>query len=140
VAQLSLLPDGDTMKVGEKRRYAIQLSSEVPLSLALLALKFDPKVIKVHGITAGNLLPTTGEAAPLVTPSIDASGTCMISISSLNGKASFRGSGPLLFIDLEAIGAGDALLVLVKETLHFVATDARDIASQVVQGTATVKQ
>ena len=140
VAQLSLLPEGDTMKVGEKRRYAIQLSSEVSLSLALLALKFDPKVIKVHGITAGNLLPMTGEAAPLVTPSIDASGTCMISISSLNGKASFRGSGPLLFIDLEAIGAGDALLVLVKETLHLVATDARDIASQVVQGTATVKQ
>ena len=140
VAQLSLLPEGDTMKVGEKRRYAIQLSSEIPLSLALLALKFDPKVIKVHGITAGSLLPTTGEAAPIVTPSIDASGTCMISISSLNGKASFRGSGPLLFIDLEAIGEGNASLVLVKETLHLVATDARDIASQVVQGTATVKQ
>jgi hypothetical protein len=64
----------------------------------------------------------------------------MISISSLNGKASFRGSGPLLFIDLEAIGEGNALLGLVKETLHLVATDARDIASQVVQGTATVKQ
>lgn len=140
VAQLSLLPDGDTMKVGEKRRYAIQLSSEVSLSLALLALKFDPKVIKVHSVTAGNLLQTTGGTAPLVTPSIDASGTCMISISSLNGKASFRGSGPLLFIDLEAIGAGDASLVLVKETLHLVATDARDISSQVVQGTAIVKQ
>jgi len=140
VAQLSLLPDGDTMKVGEKRRYAIQLSSEVPLSLALLALKFDPKVIKVHGVTPGNLLPTTGETAPLVTPSIDASGTCMISISSLNGKASFRGSGPLLFIDLEAIAEGNASLVLVKETLHLVATDARDVTSQVVQGTATVKQ
>jgi hypothetical protein len=45
-----------------------------------------------------------------------------------------------LFIDLEAIGEGNASLVLVKETLHLVATDARDIASQVVQGTATVKQ
>ena len=44
------------MKVGEKRRYAIQLNSDVPLSLALLALRFDPKVVKVHGLTAGNLL------------------------------------------------------------------------------------
>ncbi|HLM24946.1 MAG TPA: secretin N-terminal domain-containing protein [Pyrinomonadaceae bacterium] len=140
VAQLTLLPEGDVMKVGEKRRYAIQLNSDVPLSLALLALKFDPKVVKVHGLTAGSILPTSGEGAPLFTPSIDASGTCLISISSLNGKASFKGSGPLLFIDLEAIGAGDASLVFVKETLHLIATDARDVTSQVVQGTATVKQ
>ena len=140
VAQLTLLPEGDVMKVGEKRRYAIQLNSDVPLSLALLALKFDPKVVKVHGLTAGSILPTSGEGAPLFTPSIDASGTCLISISSLNGKASFKGSGPLLFIDLEAIGAGDASLVFVKETLHLIATDARDVTSQVIQGTATVKQ
>jgi len=140
VAQLTLLPEGDVMKVGEKRRYAIQLNSDVPLSLALLALKFDPKVVKVHGLIAGSILPTSGEGAPLFTPSIDASGTCLISISSLNGKASFKGSGPLLFIDLEAIGTGDASLVFVKETLHLIATDARDVTSQVIQGTATVKQ
>ena len=140
VAQLSLVPEGDVMKIGEKRRYAIQLNSDVPLSLALVALKFDPKVVKVHQLTAGSILPTTGEAAPLFTPVIDATGTCLISISSLNGKASFKGSGPLLFIDIEAIGAGNAALVFVKETLHLVATDARDVTSQVIQGTATVKQ
>jgi general secretion pathway protein D len=140
VAELSLLPAGDVMKVGEKRRYAVQLSSDVPLSLALLALRFDPKVVKVHQVTAGSIVPTTGETAPIFTPSIDGSGTCMISISSLNGKASFGGSGPLLFIDLEAIGEGNASLVFVKETLHLVATDARDITSKIIQGTATVKQ
>lgn len=140
VAQLSLLPSGDVMKVGEKRRYAIQLNSDVPLSLALLALRFDPKVVKVHALTAGSILGTAGETAPLFTPSIDASGTCLISISSLNGKASFKGSGPLLFIDLEAVGEGNASLVFVKETLHLVATDARNVVSEVVQGTATVKQ
>jgi general secretion pathway protein D len=141
VAQLSLVPEGDVMKVGEKRRYAIQLDSDVSLSMALISLKFDPKVVKIHALTAGSVLPTTGEAAPLFTPAIDASGTCLISISSLNGKASFRGSGPLLFIDLEAVGEGTASLMVVKETLQLVATDARDVKSQVVQGVvATVKQ
>jgi general secretion pathway protein D len=139
VAQLTLLPDGDVMKVGEKRRYAIQLNSEVPLSLALLALRFDPKVVKLQAVTAGTVLPTTGEV-PLFTPVIDPSGTCLISISSLNGKASFRGSGPLLFIDLEAIAEGNAGLGVVKETLHLVATDARDLVPEIKQGTATVKQ
>lgn len=139
VAQLSFLPADDVLKVGEKRRYAIQLNSDVPLSLALLALRFDPKVVKVHALTAGTLLgPADG--APLFTPSIDATGVCLISISSLNGKASFGGSGPLLFIDVEAIGAGNASLVFDKERLHLVATDARDVVSEVTQGTATVKQ
>jgi hypothetical protein len=140
VALLTLLPSGDVMKVGEKRRYAVQLNSDTPLSLALLALRFDPKVVKVNGLTAGDLLAGTGESTPLFTPSIDASGTCLISISSLNGKASFRGAGPLLFIDVEAIGEGNAALQFVKETLHLVATDARNVKSEIIQGTATVKQ
>jgi general secretion pathway protein D len=140
VAQLSLVPEGDVMKVGEKRRYAIQLNSDVPLSLALVALKFDPKVVKVNGVIAGSLLPSEGDAAPLVTPLIDASGACVISITSRYGKAPFKGSGPLLFIDLEAVGPGDAALMFVKETLHLVASDARDVTSQLIQGTATVKQ
>jgi general secretion pathway protein D len=140
VAQLSFLPGEEMLKLGEKRRYAIQLSSEIPLSLVLVALRFDPKVVKVHAVTAGTLVGTATDAAPLFTPSIDASGVCLISISSLNGKMSFGGSGPLIFIDVEAIGAGNAALVFDKERLHLVATDAKDVVSEVIQGTATVKQ
>jgi len=128
------------MKVGEKHRYAIQLNSDVPLSLALVALRFDPKVVKVNAVSAGSLLSTTGDTAPLVTPVIDASGACVISITSLYGKAPFKGSGPLLFIDVEAVGVGDASLMFQKDTLHLVASDARDVTSQLIQGTATVKQ
>lgn len=140
VAQLSFLPGEESLKLGEKRRYAIQLNSDIPLSLALVALRFDPKVVKVHAVTAGTLIGTSTDAAPLFTPSIDASGVCLISISSLNGKISFGGTGPLIFIDVEAIGAGDAALVFDKERLHLVATDAKDVVSEVVQKTATVKQ
>ena len=140
VAQLSFKPGDDVMKVGEKRRYAIQLNSEIPLSLALLALRFDPKVVKVHALTAGDLIGAPSDASPLFTPSIDASGVCLISISSMNGKMSFGGSGPLIFIDVEAIAVGNASLVFDKERLHLVATDAKDVVSEVVQGTTTVKQ
>ena len=140
VAQLSFQPTDDVLKVGDKRRYAIQLSSEIPLSLALLALRFDPKVVKVYAVTPGTLVGSPAEAAPVFTPSIDASGVCLISISSLNGKMSFGGSGPLIFIDIEAIGAGNGSLVFDKERLHLVATDAKDVVSEILQGTATVKQ
>jgi len=128
------------LKIGEKRRYAIQLTSEVPLSLALMALRFDPKVVKVHTVTAGTLIGAPADAAAIFTPSVDPSGVCLISISSLNGKMSFGGTGPLFFIEIEAIGTGNASLVFDKERLHLVATDAKDLASEVLQGTAIVKQ
>ena len=77
---------------------------------------------------------------PLVTPVIDATGACVISITSRYGQAPFKGSGSLLFIEVEAVGPGDAALTFVKDTLHLVASDARDVTSQLIQGSATVKQ
>jgi hypothetical protein len=140
VAQLSFLPSDDVLKIGEKRRYAIQLDSDVALSLALLALRFDPKVVKVNAVSAGSLLgPQDGQGATFG-QSIDVNGVCLISISTLNSKVSIKGSGALIFVDLEAIGAGDASLIFDKQTSHLVATDARDVVTRVMQGTATVKE
>jgi general secretion pathway protein D len=140
VARISLLPSADELKVGEKRRYALQLNTDVGLSLALLALRFDPKVVKVSALSAGSLLSASTAAAPSLTQSVDPLGVCLISISALNGKTPLKGLGSLVFIDVEAIGAGNASFVLDKESLYLVATDARDVTSQITQGSAIVKQ
>ena len=139
VARISFSPAEDVLKVGEKRRYAIQLNSDVSVSLALLALRFDPKVVRINTVSSGSLLTSQTDAAPSLTRSIDASGVCLISISALNGKAAIKGSGSLIFIDVEAVGAGDAAFVLDKDALHLVATDARDIVIELSQGHAIVK-
>ena len=141
IAQLSFLSAGDVLKVGEKRRYVVELNSDVPLSVAMLALRFDPKVVKVNAVSAGSLL--TGQADGLgatFAQSIDATGVCLVSISALNAKNAIKGTGALIFIDVETIGAGDAALVFDKDILHLIATDARDVVTEVKQGSATVKQ
>jgi hypothetical protein len=139
VAKISFLPAEDVLKVGEKRRFAIQLSSATPVSLVMLALRFDPKIVKINTVTPGDLLAAQPDAAPSITQSVDA-GVCLISISALNGKAAIKGSGALVFIEVEAIDSGDAAFVFDKDSLHLVATDARDIALEVAQGRAIVKQ
>jgi general secretion pathway protein D len=138
VAQISFLPTDDVLKVGEKRRYAVQMSSDVALSLALFAIRFDPKVVRVTTISAGNLLAI--ENAPALTQSVDPIGTCLISISGLNGKNPVKGTGPLFFIDVEGIAVGDALLIIDDAALHLVATDAKDVTSKLSLGSVTVKQ
>jgi hypothetical protein len=129
-AQLSLTPGEQSMKVGETRRFALDVKSDVPLAMAIIALRFDPKVVKVRAVSSGD-----GGAS--FTQSTDAAGVCLISISNLSGMT---GPGTMLFIDVEAIALGDAGLSLDRESMHLVATDARDLAVEVTPARATVKQ
>jgi general secretion pathway protein D len=134
------------LKVGEKRRFAVELRSDLTLAMAVLALRFDPKVVKINSVSAGKLLSginaqgvATG-AVPTVTQSIDPSGVCLISISSLNGSAAMTGVGTLVFIEIEGIASGDAALAFEKGAMHLLATDARDVTLETTSARAIVKQ
>jgi len=137
IAQLSLSPANEVLKVGEKRRFAVELKSDVALSLAVLAMRFDPKVVKVTLVSSGALFPS-GKAPPTLTQSVDPSGMCLISISA-NGASMF-GSGSLVFLQVEAIGAGDTGITFDKDNLHLVAVDGREVVLEFPPGPTIVKQ
>jgi len=142
-AQLSLTPGDQPMRVGESRRFALELKSDVSLALAVIALRFDPKVVKVQVVSAGSLLANEKDpksTGATFTQSVDATGVCLISISNLSGTASMKGLGTLLYIDVEGVAPGDAGLVLDKDSMHLVATDARDLTVEVMPASSTVKQ
>jgi len=129
-AQMSFGPADQSMKVGETRRFALNVKSEVPLAMAIVALRFDPKVAKVRavGIEGGT---TT------LTQSTDASGVCLISISSPTGMIK---PGTLIYVDVEGVGIGDSGLIFDKDSSHLVAVDAKDLGVEVVPARATVRQ
>jgi general secretion pathway protein D len=133
IAQVSLTPGDQSMKVGETRRFAVNVNSDVPLALAIIALRFDPKTVKVRAVSEGL------ENGPGVsfTQSLDPSGVCLISLSNLNN---LTGSKTLLFVDVEAVGLGNTALLLDKASTHLVATDARDLGINLMPIRATVKQ
>jgi general secretion pathway protein D len=132
-AQVNLTPAEQSMKVGETRRFALDLKSDVPLALAIVALRFDPNVVKVRAVAPDG----TSASGVSFTQTNEASGVCLISIANLGA---LKGSGTLLFIDVEGIGAGDTGLVLDKTSTHLVATDALDLAVDLTPIRATVKQ
>lgn len=136
-AQLSLMPANEVLKVGDKRKYAVELKSDVALSLAVLALRFDPKVVKVTGVSYGTLFPDG--KAPILTQSLDPTGMSLISISS-NSAALMQGSGSLVFIQVEAIGSGESGITFDKGNLHLVAADSREVLLELVQGPTIIKQ
>lgn len=142
-AQIALTSADETMKVGETRQFSLMVKSDASLSLAVVALRFDPKIVKVRAISAGPLLANIKdikEPGASFTQSIDASGVCLISISNLNGVALIKGAGTLLLIEVEALATGDPGLVLDKSSMRLLGTDARDVALDVIPVRASVKQ
>jgi general secretion pathway protein D len=142
-AQMSLSSADETMKVGEKRWFSLKLNSGVSLAMAVVALRFDPRVVKVGRVSAGTLMANVQDprtAGASFSQSVDPAGTCLISISNLNGAASLKGAGTLLFVEVEAIAAGDAGLKFAAEASRLVAVDSGDIALDVAPVRAIVKQ
>jgi hypothetical protein len=133
-AQLSLTPVDQTMRVRESRRFALELKSDVSLALAIIALRFDPKVVKVTAVTAAD----ANGNAPSFTQSTDASGVCLISFANVKGTAATKTT--LVYVDVEGIAPGDASLLLDKDSMHLVGVDARDLTVDVTPARATVKQ
>ena len=121
------------MRVGESRRFALELKTDSPLAMAMVALRFDPKVVKIQAVAVDG-----GATAPAFTQSTDASGVCLISISGLNAATSK--SSILLYVDVQGIGIGDAGLLLDKDSMHLVGTDARNVSVEVTAARAIVKQ
>jgi hypothetical protein len=142
-AQISLSTGDEPLKVGEKRWLTLKLNSDIGVALGTIALRFDPKIVKITSVSAGTLLARVKagtEPGATITQSIDPSGICLVSISNLAGAASIKGEGVLLFVEVEAIAPGDAGITFEKGAMHFVGTDARDVVVEVSPVHATVKQ
>jgi general secretion pathway protein D len=126
------------LRAGDKRRVAIVFNSDVPVGLAVLAVRFDPQVIKVRAVTPGPLL-SIGSNAPTINSSVDPSGICLISIAA-NAGVPIRGAGALFFIDLEAVAAGNDGLVFDREKTSLMAMDAREVVLDLSPMQTTIKQ
>lgn len=141
--QLILAPSEAVMKVGETRRFAIALKSDASLAMAVLALRFNPKVIRIKDLSAGTSLTDDNgnkEGGPVLTQSIDANGVCLISLSNLQRASWLKNSGLWLFINVEAVAAGDSGLAFDASATHLMATDAGNVTLDLPPVRAIVKQ
>jgi prepilin-type N-terminal cleavage/methylation domain-containing protein len=126
---LSFTPDQNNLKIGEKRQLALQVKSDAPLGLAVITLRFDPKILKISGVSAGSLFANV-KNAPTVTQSIDEHGMLLVSIAPASGS-SITADGVLLNLDVEGVDAGDTALSFDLSNVHLVAGDGRTPTIQI---------
>jgi hypothetical protein len=125
VIEVGLSPDKTELKVGEKQQLELRVKSDAPLGMAVMTLRFDPKVLKVNAISMGNLF-ANAKTAPTLTQSVDEHGLVLISIAPAAGSA-VMADGTLINIQVEALAAGDSTLAFDLSNVHVVASDGRPL-------------
>jgi general secretion pathway protein D len=138
-ADLSLLADGQEMKVGERKRVMLFLKTDAPVGLAAATLRFDPRVVAVRSVSQG-VLAADKSLAPTLTQSVDPSGVLLVSVAPAAGAPPLTGEGLLVVIEVEALAPGDATLQLDADKVHLVATDGRTVRPRVKAGKFKVTQ
>jgi general secretion pathway protein D len=137
VVALRLSPDQSEMRVGEKRQLALGVKTGVPLGMAVLTLRFDPRVMKINSVTPGALF-ANAKVAPTLSQSVDQNGMLLVSLAPAAGSP-ISGDGVLLNIEFEAIAGGDSLLAFDLANVHLVASDGHNILLQTEPVKLTVK-
>ncbi|MCA1565171.1 MAG: hypothetical protein LC803_05965 [Acidobacteria bacterium] len=137
--QLYVLSGQKEMRVGEKQRLMLLVKTSTPLGLAAATLRFDPRVFAVRGVTHGSLFGEAKELLPTVTPSIDPRGSLLALIAPA-ANTPINGMGVLLFVEIEAVGAGESDFTLDQTGVHLMSVAGRNVATQLAHTRLTVKQ
>jgi len=138
IAEARLMPGQAEMKVGEKQRIALVLVSKEPLGNAILRLNFDPRYVAVRSVVPGNW-PDGAATQPSIMQSIDPAGVVAVAISSQAGASLKTGANVVLFLDIEAIAAGESVIGFDQANAHVVMPDGRAVKLQMVESRVTVK-
>jgi hypothetical protein len=137
VAELRLMSERQEMRVGEKQRLAVVLTTNAALGTALLAMRFDPRTIAVRSITNG---PAAAQGAqPSIMQSVDPNGMLLISVAPPSGASLASGSQVLLYLEIEALAPGESKLLFDQANIYLNASDGRAVQLRVMPAHLVVK-
>jgi len=135
--EVGVTPEKSELKVGDKQQLQLRVKSDAPLGLALVMLRFDPKVMKVNSVSMGDLF-ANAKTPPTLTQSIDNHGMILISLVPAAGS-SVTADGTIFNIDVEALAAGDSTLIFDLSNVNVVASDGRPLLLKLEPMKLTVK-
>lgn len=111
-ARVWLVPRRAAVVPGESFEVRLEASAVRPLSHLPLTLEYDPAVLAVERVTAGDFLGAAGEAQVLsdsTTP-----GRLVLGASRLGQRGGTRGAGTVARITFRAVAAGETRLRFVE--------------------------
>lgn len=137
LAELHLSAIPAQMRVGQKCRLALTVNTQSRLSLAVAALRYNPRVISVHAVHDEILFPANAKSHPKFTNSTDPQGSLLFSFTAPAGKP-MTGSDALIFLDIEALSTGNTRFAFDPTAVHLITDDGKTIDPRLTEGTITI--
>ncbi|MEO6803445.1 MAG: cohesin domain-containing protein, partial [Granulicella sp.] len=110
---LSVTPANSTQTVGSTFQVSVMLGNGRDVYSVPLQLQFDPKILNLVNVDAGDFLERDGQAVAIVHRD-EGNGLVTISTSRPPGVAGITGQGNICTLTFTAKAAGDSTLALVK--------------------------
>jgi general secretion pathway protein D len=138
IADARLVATQPEMRVGDKQRIALVFDSKEPLGNAIVRLKFDPRVIAVRSVSAGDLSDGTKKIASMMQV-IDPAGVIGITISPEAGSSLKIGANTVVYLEIEAIANGETVIGFDQTNVQVFTSDGRVVKLQMQESRVLVK-
>jgi general secretion pathway protein D len=135
-ASLHFASSTQTMKVGEKRRFSLTLKTGVPVIQALLAFKFDPKVVAIRFKGVPQSTPFANAQDISMDP---VGGGLFVTVAPPTNAKSITGEVTVLQFDVEAIAPGQSSISFNPELLSMIAANGGKMNLKYEAGQVIVK-
>ena len=117
-ARVSFLPAQVDAPLGSSFTVSIRAEGVTNLQSIESQLKFDPKILKINSIVAGDLLQQNGVTLTPQKNILNDAGDAGATLARDPAKGAVSGSGALLTVTFQAVGAGRTLVTMPKTALH----------------------
>ncbi|MHB1023767.1 MAG: cohesin domain-containing protein [Acidobacteriaceae bacterium] len=133
-ASMTITPVNATQAVGSTFQMAVTMSGAHDVASVPMQVKFDPKVLALVNVDAGDMLSKDGQAVALVHRD-DGNGNLVLTASRPPGVAGVNGQGTVCILTFKAIGPGNATVALTRVA----ARNSAQTNLQVIGSQATVQ-
>ncbi len=118
VAHISFAPARLDVQAGSSFVVNVRADNAANLQSFESQIKFDPKVLKINSIAAGDLLQQNGVTLSPQKNILNDTGDASATLARDPAKGSVTGSGSLLIVSFQAVGKGQSIVVMPKMVLH----------------------
>ena len=110
---LSIVPGGSVQTIGSTFQVAVMAANAHDLYSLPLQLQFDPKLLSLVNVDAGDLLGKDGQAVALVHRD-EGNGAVTVTASRPPGTKGVDGQGAVCTLTFKALAAGDTSISMVR--------------------------
>lgn len=108
-----VVPADSTQTVGSTFQVSVSVNNAKDLYAAPLQLKFDPKLLSLVNVDAGEMLSRDGQSVAMVHRD-EGNGLVTVSVSRPPAVRGIDGQGSVAVLTFKALAAGDSTISLVK--------------------------